>query len=135
MKVVIDSNVLFRILITGGEITNLLKDNNLKIFGPKKLQEEFNNNREEILHKSKLPSNEVFRLISLFSKVITFIPKEEYKPFLPQAKQLLKDHNKDEDFIALCLAKNIKLWTYEDLLFKIGFGISTKQISEELSKW
>jgi hypothetical protein len=58
---------------------------------------------------------------------------EEYKKYLPKAKQLLKRHEKDEDFIALCLLKCCKLWTYESRLFEIGFGISTKEISNKLS--
>ena len=50
------------------------------------------------------------------------------------AKELLKTHEKDEDFIALCILKNAKLWTYEIRIFDINYGISTKQLSEKLSQ-
>ena len=72
-------------------------------------------------------------LTSLIFRKITLVPLSEYKTFLPKAKDLLEGHEKDEDFVAVCLLKNSKLWTYEKLLFKIGVGISTKQLGERLS--
>lgn len=133
MNIVIDSNVLFRILISGGEILKLLFDNRLKIFAPLKLREEFNEHKDEILSKSKLSENKFDMFSTLVFKRITFVPLEEYISFIPKAKELLSKHPKDEDFIALCLSKNIKVWTYEKLLYNLGFGISSKQISEILS--
>lgn len=79
-------------------------------------------------------SKEILEQLSdLFFDIIILVPLKEYVQFLPKAKELLKGHEKDEDFVALCLYKGIKLWIYEDLLFKIGIAISTKQISEKLS--
>ena len=69
----------------------------------------------------------------LFSR-ITLINLEEYKKYLPEAKKLLKLHEKDEDFIAICLLKYCKLWTYETRLFEIGLGISTKEISNKINR-
>jgi len=134
MEVVLDSNVLFKILISQGEILELIFNNDLNLLAPLKLKQEFLNNKKEILSKSKLPENEFKILCSLIFSKITFVPLEKYKESLIKAKQLLETHTKDEDFIALCLSRDILLWTYESLLFKIGVGISTKQISEELSK-
>lgn len=71
-------------------------------------------------------------MASILLGIIVFIPIESYKQCLPKAKQILGRHEKDEDFIALCLAKNIKLWTYEELLIKLGFGISTKEVAERI---
>lgn len=134
MEIVLDANVLFRILISQGEILKLIFDDNLHIFAPLKLKEEFENNKEEILSKSKISEDDFNILCSLIFGRVTIVPLDKYKQFLPKAKQMLGKHKKDEDFIALCLLKDIPLWTYESLLFKIGFGISTKQISERLSK-
>ncbi len=132
MQVVIDSNILFRILISGGEILKIFFDSNVEIFSPLKLKEEFNKHKKEVLIKSKL-SEERFEIFSLLIfKRIKFVPIEEYESFVSKSKELLGKHLKDEDFVALALSKNIKLWTYEDLLFKIGVGISTKQISDNL---
>ena len=134
MQVVIDSNTLFRVLISKGDILKLVFNSELEIFAPLKFNEEFNKHKNELLLKSKT-TKEKFELFSLLVfKRITFVPLEEYKSFIPKAKELLGKHLKDEDFVALALAKDIKLWTYEDLLFKTGVAVSTKQISEKLNK-
>ena len=134
MEVVIDANVLFRTLISSGEIVKILFNPELKIFAPEVLGNEFLNNKNEILSKSKLSEIEFNALASLLLEKIIFVPLDEYKEFLPKARSLLGRHAKDEDFIAVCLMKKAKLWTYEKLLFEVGFGISTKEISEKLSR-
>ena len=133
MEVVLDSNVLFRILISQGDILDLIFDTRLKIYVPQRLREEFLNHKEEILTKSSLLDEDFQVLSSLLFERITVVQLEEYKKYLTKARQLLADHKKDEDFIALCLLKHCKLWTYETRLFKIGFGISTNEISLKLS--
>ena len=133
MGVILDANILFRTLISSGDITELFFNKNLEIFAPEKLREEFLNNRNEMLEKSKLSIKEFDKLTSLLFKRITFVTLNEYQKFLPKARILLKGHTKDEDFIAVCLLKKSKLWTYEKFLFKIDFGVSTKQISKNLS--
>ena len=132
MEVVIDSNVLFRALISNTKIAKLLFDERLKFFAPEKLKEEFLNNKDEILSKSKLSESKLDELAPLLFDNITFVSLDKYKKFVPEAKVLLSKHEKDEDFIALCLMKGLKIWTYENLLFKIGFGISTEEIEKEL---
>jgi predicted nucleic acid-binding protein len=132
MEVVLDSNVLFRILISQGQIIHLIFNDKLRIFAPLKLKEEFLKNQNEILSKSSLSREEFNELCAFIFDKITFIPLSEYKEFIPKAKEILRDHEKDEDFIALCLMKNIKLWTYESLIFSLGFAISTKEISDKL---
>ena len=133
MEVVLDSNVLFRMLISQGDIIDLMFDTRLKIYVPQRFWEEFLNHKEEILTKSSLFEEDFQVLSSLLFERITFVQLEEYKKYLPKVMKLLGDHKKDEDFIALCLLKHCKLWTYETRLFKIGFGISTKEISRKLA--
>src|SRR3989338_4867853 len=133
MEAVLDSNVLFRTLISHGSITSLIFDPKLKLFAPEKLKEEFAKNREDVLSKSKLSESEFDELKALLFGEILFVPLSEYRKFLPKAKSLLGSHSKDEDFVALCLLKDCKIWTYEALLFDIGLGISTKQVAEELA--
>jgi len=134
MEVVLDANVLFRTLISQGDILELTFNGKLHLFAPSKLKQEFLNNKDEILSKSKLSEKNFNTLSSLIFDKITFVPLEKYKDSLPKAKELLGEHSKDEDFIALCLSKDISLWTYEKLLFEIGLGISTKQLSRQLSE-
>lgn len=132
MEVAIDSNVLFRSLISQGEIIELFFNTNLKIYAPQTLWEEFCNHEKEMLSKSNLSKKDFHVLRSLLLSKITFLTLEKYKKYLPKAQQLLEKHEKDEDFIAICLMKGCKLWTYESRLFEIGFGISTKEISKKI---
>lgn len=134
MEVVIDSNVLFRALISKGKIVDILFDENLYMFAPEKLRQEFLKHKSEIFEKSKLPNSEIEELSKILFNKIKFTALLEYESFIPKARDILGKHLKDEDFVALALSKNIKLLTYENLLFKIGVGISTKQTKEELSK-
>lgn len=132
MELVIDSNVLFRTLISGGDIIDLVFDRNLTLYAPKMLWKEFLNHKKEILSKSKLSNRDFTILTNLLLKRIKLVERKKYQKYLINAKQLLKGHEKDIDFIALCLYKKCKLWTYESRLFEIGFGISTKEISKKL---
>lgn len=133
IEVVLDANVLFRMLISQGNILEILFSDKLKLCAPERLKEEFLKHKEEIAGKSKLPQPDLEILTSLIFGKVVLVPLSEYKALIPGAKGMLGGHEKDEDFVALCLLKNIKLWTYEKLLFKIGVGISTRQLGEMLS--
>ena len=133
MDVVLDSNILFRILISQGNILELVFDNQLKIYAPNKLKIEFLKNKDEIIEKSKLSKKDFEDLASLIFQRINFIDEIEYSPYLIEAKNLLKEHEKDIEFVALSLLKKIKIWTYESLLFKIERGVSTKEIALSLN--
>jgi predicted nucleic acid-binding protein len=133
LEVVLDSNVLFRMLISRGDIIDLVFSTNLKIYAPQRLWVEFINNKKEILSRSNLSERDFQVLSSLLLDRIILVKIEEYKDYIPKARRLLKEHEKDEEFIALCLLKSCKLWTYESRLFEIGFGISTKEIYHKLA--
>ena len=132
MEVVIDSNVLFSTLISKGNVVDILFDDNLGMFAPHKLKQEFIKHKSEIFEKSKLSNSEIEELSNILFNKIKFVSLESYKLCIPKAKELLGKHLKDEDFVALALSKNVKVLTHEDLLFKIGVGISIKQTKEEL---
>jgi len=132
VDVVLDSNVLFRILISQGDIIDLLFHPKLTIYAPERLQEEFLSNRQEILSKSRISQREFNRLSSVLFSCIIFVALEEYTQFLPEAKQILSTHEKDEDFVALALLKQCKIWSYENRLLDLGLAITTKQISNSL---
>ncbi|MEK6792992.1 MAG: PIN domain-containing protein [Nanoarchaeota archaeon] len=134
MEVVLDANILFRTLISAGEIVDIFFDTRLEIIAPQNLLEEIKNNEKEILEKSKLFESEFKELFEAIKKLVLFIPKEEYDEKIQEARKILKNHNKDEDFVALAIKRGIKIWTYEKRLFDLGMTISTKEISEAISK-
>ena len=133
MDIVLDANVLFRTLISSGSILDIIFHQSLHIYAPQQLKVEFLAHQQEIIKKSHLPRETVLFLTEELFKKIIFVNRTDYEIYLPKAKNLLKGHNKDEDFIALCIAKKCKLWTYEKRLCDIGFGISTKQLSDSFT--
>ncbi|MEK6835344.1 MAG: PIN domain-containing protein [Nanoarchaeota archaeon] len=133
MDLVLDSNILFRTLISRGAIIEIIFNKNLKLFAPERLKKEFLSHRKEVLQKSKLSEQEFNELVSLLFSVVKFVPTNEYKEYVPKAKGLLKAHLKDVEFLALALKLDCLIWTYEELFFDIGFGISTKQISSKIN--
>ena len=132
MEVNLDTNILFRALISHGIVVLLLFDFRLKVNAPERMREEFYTHKEEIMEKSQLSEEDFHAAAALLFEKINFISLENYQQFLPEAKRLLGEHTKDAEFIALCLMNGAKLWTYEKLLFELGFGISTKEISQKL---
>ena len=134
MDVVIDANVVFRILISQGNILDVFFNPNITLFAPERLREEFLRHKAEFILKSKLEEKEFEMASSIMLDRIVFVPLVEYKKYLPKAKALLQDHNKDEEFLALCLCKNCKFWTYESRFFKLGYAISTKELAEKLNQ-
>lgn len=134
MELVLDANVFFRILISQGEIMGLVFNQSIFLFAPERMREEFEKHRTEIMSKSALSDEDFDNLFSMLSDIIEFVSIDEYASFIPKAKELLRGHDKDEDFIALCMYKNCKLWTYELRLLKLGFGVTTKPVSELLQQ-
>src|SRR3989338_3225306 len=132
MEVVIDSNVLFRTIISSGYILDIIFNPSLFLLAPERLKEEFAKHRSEILDKTTLSEKEFNELVSEVFKRIRFAHSEEYLAYIPKAKELIKAHTKDEDFVALSLAKNCKFWTYESLMFTLEIAISTKELSAAL---
>lgn len=132
MDVILDANVLFRTLISSGDIIDVMFHQSLQLYAPDLLRIEFLNHQHEIIKKSHLSKENLTFLTDEIFKEITFIKREFYSNHIKKASQILNNHTKDTDFIALCIAKKCKLWTYEKRLFDIGYGISTKEINTAL---
>ncbi len=132
MEVVLDANVLFRILISHGAIVTIIFNDNLNLFAPEQLREEFLRHKDELLQKSSLDEREFEEMILLIFDEITFVPRSDYLDHIPDAKKLLREHIKDTDFVALALHKKCRIWTYENRIFNIGVGVSTKEIAETI---
>lgn len=95
----------FLILISSGSILDVLFHPSLTSYAPQQLKVEFLNHQQEIIKKSHLPRETVVFLTGEVFKKIIFVNRNDYEQYIQKAKNLLKGHNKDEDFIALCIAK------------------------------
>ena len=65
MNVVIDSNILFRIIISKGEILPVFFNQNFEIFTPLKHRDEFLAHKDELITKSGLSAIEFQEFIEI----------------------------------------------------------------------
>jgi len=95
MIVVVDANELFSLLIRGTrDSEEILVSNKLQLIAPELLLIEFSNNKEEVLLKTHRTPEEFDKLLSIFERRIKFIPKEEFRDFIPEACKLFPEHTK-----------------------------------------
>ena len=88
MRLIVDANVIFSALIsTQGKTFDLIYRDDLRLFAPEFLMEEFNKYKEEILLKSGLTESDFDLFFSLITSKIEFIPKLEFKKFIPLASR------------------------------------------------
>jgi predicted nucleic acid-binding protein len=115
MDIVIDANVLFAVLIKQGKTEDVLFEDDLKIFAPEFLFEEFDKYRDLILKKTERDEEEFSELLAVLKKRITTIPDEETEEFIARARDISPDPN-DADYFALALKMKCALWSNDKLL-------------------
>lgn len=116
MDLVIDANILFAALIKDSINVKLILDENIHLFAPEYLLEEFYKNKGEILEKTNRKEKEFNDIYDILKSIITFIPAKEFKEFLKEAEKILPDHTKDAPYFALALKLTCPIWSNEKLL-------------------
>ncbi len=129
MLLVADANVLFKILIGRGNVTNLFFLDNLRIIAPEFLFKELAKNKAEILKKSKLPEKDFDIFTSLLMKRIDIIPSEEVSDKSKEKAKLLAPHIKDEAYFAVALDLKASIWS-DEKAFKKQSSIKIYNTSE-----
>jgi len=120
MRIVVDANVLCAALLAKGKTAELLFSDQIEPVAPELLFTELERNRKELLEKTKLAERDFNILITLFRKRVRIIPTVEFADKLIEANQLLKNHKKDTEFLALALKLHCPLWSKEKRLKKIN---------------
>jgi len=135
MKVVIDANELFSLLIRGSKDSKeILFSNKVKLIAPEFLLIEFAKNKEEILSKTHRSEEEFIQILYIFKKRIKLIPEEEFESFIEEACEIFPQHTKDYPYLALALKYACPIWSEEKLL-KMQNKIevfNTRELSERL---
>jgi predicted nucleic acid-binding protein len=115
MDVVIDANILFAILIRHGNTEDLLFNEDLHVFAPEFLFDEFEKYREHIMEKTDRNREEFEQFFTIIKKRIKTIPNEETQKYIEQAKKTSPDE-KDADYFALALKLNCYIWSNDKKL-------------------
>ena len=123
--IVVDSNIIFSMLLKNNSLFNVL-ENGEKFIIPKFLFVEIFKYKEKISKYSKLDEEEIFEVLYEILKNVTIvddelISNESYKI----AYDLVKDiDEKDIVFVALCIEFDALLWTGDKKLIK---GLKAKK--------
>ncbi len=117
MDLVIDANILFAALIKEGATIELIFNENIHLFAPEFLLEEFAKYKDEILRKTKRTEEKFNEILEILKNIITIIPKEEFNEFLKDA-EIISPDKKDIQYLALALKLNCAIWTNDKGLKK-----------------
>ncbi|MCK4687845.1 MAG: DNA-binding protein [Candidatus Lokiarchaeota archaeon] len=115
MKLVIDANIIFAALIKGGLTAELIISNELQLFAPEFLLEEFSKYQNQILEKTHRSKENFGNFVRILKEYITFIPQKNITPFLEKANAFSPDP-KDSVYLALALALKSAVWSNDKKL-------------------
>ncbi len=121
MLLVVDANIVFSSLITGGRTFEIfLLNRRLKKFefvAPEYLMVEVEKHIDEIVGKTKLKLAELEKVFGFIEKEIEFIPFEDFKELYEKAVQVSPDPD-DVPYFALALKLGCAIWSYDKPLKK-----------------
>lgn len=117
MFLVVDANRVFSALLSKGKVfsvflVNKLR-NKLEFVAPEFLLYEIGKHLDEIVERSKLPSDELAKVFKFIKEEVEFIPFDEFNKFAGEAEQI-SPHSKDMQYFALALASNAAIWSDEE---------------------
>lgn len=115
MQVIIDANIILAMLIKPGMPIDLFFDHRLSLYAPQLLFEELENNKEEIMEKSRLDSDQFDWLYIILKHNITIIPEDEFLRCREEAERVCPDP-KDVVYFALALFFEAAIWTNDKKL-------------------
>lgn len=110
MKLVVDANVLFAVLIKKGVTEDLMLFGKSKLFAPVFLFEEFEKYKDLVLEKTERSEQEFEVLLKILRKRIKLYSRESLGDFVDEAKEICPDEN-DVEYFALALKLNCGIWS------------------------
>ena len=115
MRLVVDANIIFSVLIKEGKTDDLFFNFSLDLYAPEYIFSELEKHKEEILRKTKRTELEFYRLLEIFKNVIKIIPNPETDDYIKEAESICPDKD-DFLYFALALKMNIPIWTNDKKL-------------------
>ena len=107
-KIVIDTNILFRLFKKNGPVRELSKY--LTLYAPAHALFELYEKQNRIIEKLKINESDFFKIFFSLRHVIEFVPETDYIDKLQEAYEIAKNFDpKDTPFIALALKLNIPI--------------------------
>ena len=112
---VVDVNVIISSLLGEGNSLIVFKLNSIleryKFISPEFVLVEFNKHSSEIAKRSKLSIEESTKVMNFISRQINLISDSAFIDKIPEARKILKEHEKDVPYLALALKKNCNVFS------------------------
>ncbi len=115
MDLVVDANVLFSALIKKGKTEELIFEEDLHLFVPEFIFEEFDKYKSDILKKTERTNEDFEELMRILKKKIITVSNEETERYVPEAEKICPDE-KDVDYFALALKLKCAIWSKDKAL-------------------
>lgn len=123
MYLVVDPNVFISALIMKGNASKIFSLNyvikKFDLIAPNFLILEVGKHTEKIAKKTHFSQEEIEEQVEFLMGQITIISDEEYTNKMYEARQLLREHEKDVPYVALALAFNCKIFSGDKTLKEI----------------
>ena len=117
MDLVVDANILFAALIKDGITAKLLFLDDLHLYAPEFLLDEFNKHRKYLLDKTHRTKEEFNEILQVLSCRIIFFPLEDIELYLEKADKISPDPD-DSIYFAIALKIGASIWTNEKRLLR-----------------
>jgi predicted nucleic acid-binding protein len=117
VDLVVDANILFAALIKNGITAKLLFLEDLHLYAPEFLLDEFNKHRKYLLDKTHRTKEDFNEILEILACRIIFIPLEDIELYLEKADKISPDPD-DSIYFAIALKIGASIWTNEKRLQK-----------------
>ncbi|MFH0835594.1 MAG: PIN domain-containing protein [Candidatus Micrarchaeota archaeon] len=115
LDLVVDANVLFAVLIKESKTAELLFKDDLHLYSPDFVLQEFSKHEQELLLKTGRSREAFTRLLGILRRRIAVVPTEELLPFMAAAREVSPDPD-DVPYFALALKLNAGIWSNDNRL-------------------
>ena len=115
MKIIVDANILFALLIKESKTHEIIFSKHLEIFTTDFILEEIENHKDEILEKTKRSTVEYHSIFNDLKNIINIISIRDTMEYVEEAQKISPDP-KDVHYFALAMKLNIPLWSNDKQL-------------------
>ena len=132
MELIIDASILFTALIGTGVTKDIMFSEEVTLYAPEYLFDEFAEHQKRVEELSGLTANDFESLLDKLKLVIKPVPKEQFEKFLEEAYKMVSAKG-DTEYIALSLSMNkVPVWS-NDMHFKKQSAIKVFDTAELVS--
>jgi len=117
MELVADTNIVISAILRPGMTRSLIFYPGFRLYSPKLLVEELENNKDELIQKSHVKDEEYRSIVRIVLSNVSIAPESDYDAFKDEAEAISPDW-KDRAFFAVALQRKCAIWSNEKRLKK-----------------